>query len=150
MNPAGIGGVARDSVDLSASAFVLRAYSVPGLMAYSTGERADGDLLEIVSVPSALTLVRRLGGRARLALGVFVPQASDVVLRSKLDVQAEPADAHADVVERVLHRDRVRLDEEHIEERHQPRLDRAGIVCAAHDVRADHLADLRTHEMARH
>src|SRR6185503_19764905 len=37
--------------------------------------------------------VRRLGGRARLALGVFVPQASDVVLRSKLDVQAEPADA---------------------------------------------------------
>lgn len=92
-NPGGLGAVTRDSLDLSASAFVVRAYEISGFMAYTTGEQSGGDMLEIVSVPSALTLVRRLGGGARLALGVFVPQSFDLTLRSKLDVSGEPLDA---------------------------------------------------------
>lgn len=73
-NPAGIARVDRNAVDVNGSAFVLRIGVAPGLLSSESGNEADGGYVELVSVPSALTLVRDLGGGVHGAFGVFVPR----------------------------------------------------------------------------
>ena len=86
-NPAGLAAVDRSSLDLSASAFVLRRYSIPdAALTRVRGEpvtTSEATFTEVVSVPSALTYVRALSDDVTGALGVFVPDAED------LDVAAE-------------------------------------------------------------
>jgi hypothetical protein len=86
-NPAGLARVNQDSVDVTASAFVIRLYSLPTLLSTSTGQRASGDFTEIVSAPTALSYVRRLSPRLAVGVGVFVPRSLDLVLRSTLPVE---------------------------------------------------------------
>ncbi len=76
-NPAGIARVRRASVDVNGSAFALRVGVTPGLLSSSAGTEADGGYVEVVSIPSALTLVRDLGAGVYGAIGVFVPRFSD-------------------------------------------------------------------------
>ncbi|HWO07905.1 MAG TPA: hypothetical protein VNN80_00455, partial [Polyangiaceae bacterium] len=83
-NPAGLARTANDSVDLTASAFVLRHYRLPALLSTSTGQQAKGDFTEIVSAPTGLSFVRRLSPCWVAGVGVFVPRSADLVLRSSL------------------------------------------------------------------
>lgn len=83
-NPAGLALASGDSVDVGASAFALRMYSMPGLITTTTGARADASVTEFVSVPSALTYVRRLDARTTLGFGLFASQVSDSSLRTSL------------------------------------------------------------------
>jgi len=94
-NPAGLARVPRDSVDLTASAFVLRGYRLPELLSASNGDRAPGDFVEIVSAPSGLSYVRRLSPALVAAAGVFVPRSLDLVLRSSLPLVVDGRSASA-------------------------------------------------------
>ena len=87
-NPAGLAAAPSVStLDVSASAFVLRLYDVPDLL---TSDRARSDLTslpEFVSVPTSLTFVRELSPEVRAALGIFVTRASDLSLQARLTDQ---------------------------------------------------------------
>jgi hypothetical protein len=84
-NPAGLAAApAVDTLDVSASAFVLRLYDAPELL---TSENARSDLTslpEFVTVPTALTFVREIMPEVRAALGIFVTRASDISLQAQL------------------------------------------------------------------
>jgi hypothetical protein len=88
-NPAGLAGADKDSVDVTASAFAVRFYRLPELLTTSTGERASGDFIEILSAPTALSYVRRLTPTLTAAVGVFVPRSVDLVLRSTLALRVD-------------------------------------------------------------
>lgn len=83
-NPAGLGLAHETSADVTGTAFMLRWYRVPDFAIASTGQREDADVVEIISIPSALTFVRPLSPELSLGLGVFVPQQNDVVVRTNL------------------------------------------------------------------
>lgn len=84
-NPAGLARAGRDSVDVGASAFALRRYRMPGLITADGGRGGDASFTEIVSIPSALTYVRRYG-KSVAGLGLFASQVGDYTLRASLNV----------------------------------------------------------------
>ncbi|HEY6881923.1 MAG TPA: hypothetical protein VI299_28035 [Polyangiales bacterium] len=84
-NPAGLARVGQDSVDVGASAFALRRYKMPGLISAAGGQGGDASFTEIVSIPSALTYVRRWGSSVA-GLGLFASQVADYTLRASLGV----------------------------------------------------------------
>lgn len=86
-NPAGLAAVRIDTVDVNASAFLLRIYRVPKMLEADTGESADGEVVEFVSVPSGLSYVRPINDRLRIGYGVFVPAATNLELRTTLDLE---------------------------------------------------------------
>jgi hypothetical protein len=88
-NPAGLGAVGLDQIDVSATCYALRAYSAPRFIASQTGEAESASLVEFVSVPSQVALVRRLGPGMSLGLGYFVPQAANLLLRESLQLDQE-------------------------------------------------------------
>lgn len=83
-NPAGIAAVTRDTVDVSGSVFSLRVYDLPDFISASTGDASHAREVELVSIPTAVTLVRPIGDRVRLGLGLFVPRTSNVAIRESL------------------------------------------------------------------
>lgn len=73
-NPAGLSAITRNSVDISADAFVLRIYRVPGLVeARLPGQEAylDVDHIEFLALPSAIVIARRLTEGVTGALSLF-------------------------------------------------------------------------------
>lgn len=84
-NPAGLASVDRDSVDVSGNAFQVRAAEEPALLSATTGESNDGGYLEIVSIPAAATIARRLEPGLTVALGVFAPRYEQHEVRTRLD-----------------------------------------------------------------
>jgi hypothetical protein len=84
-NPAGLARAGQDSVDVGASAFALRRYRMPGLISADMGRGGDASFTEIVSIPSAVTYVRRFGGSVA-GLGIFASQVGDYTLRASLGV----------------------------------------------------------------
>lgn len=94
-NPAGLARTQNDSVDLTASAFVVRFYRLPTLLSASTGERARGDFTEFVTAPSGLSYVRRLSPTLVAGAGVFVSRSLDLVLRSSLPLVIDGRSASA-------------------------------------------------------
>lgn len=87
-NPAGLASGARDSVDLSVNAFQMRASEESGLISATTGETNDGGYLEIVSIPAAATLTRRLEPGLTLGLGIFAPRFEQHEVRTRLDTES--------------------------------------------------------------
>ncbi len=85
-NPAGIGRVTTDSADVTASVMALRYYRSPDLVR-GVGTEAAEDVVEFLSIPSALSYVRPLSETVHVGLGVFSPAASDIIFRSDLDAQ---------------------------------------------------------------
>lgn len=84
-NPAGLASIERTSVDLSASAFVIRYYVLPDAARTQlpTGTEAeDASFTELVSVPSALTVVRKLADGITGALAVYVPMQEDLLVEA--------------------------------------------------------------------
>jgi hypothetical protein len=84
-NPAGLASMSRDSVDVSGNAIQLRISQEPGLISSTTGETNDGGYLEIVSIPSATTLARRIEPGVTLAIGLFAPRYQTHEVRTGLD-----------------------------------------------------------------
>src|SRR5262245_49466713 len=75
-NPAGLGANLRDSVDISASAFVLRLRDMPGGLFAETSAGVEArDLADtaLLSVPGALAYVRGLSPTLSLGFGLFLP-----------------------------------------------------------------------------
>jgi hypothetical protein len=75
-NPAGLATLRSNTVDVSASAFVIRERSVPNALETSlpfAELSQDLSSLDILSVPSALVWVRELDQGLSAAFGVFVP-----------------------------------------------------------------------------
>jgi hypothetical protein len=85
-NPAGLASAAPSSVDVSASAFALRRYKMPGLISAEGGHGGDASFTEIVTIPSAVTYVRRWGGSV-VGLGLFASQVQDFTLRASLGLK---------------------------------------------------------------
>src|SRR5262245_39643489 len=83
-NPAGLARAARDQVDVSATATLLRFYAVPGLVADTAGRQADGNFTEFLSVPAAVSYVRPLDQRLRIGFGLFVPDRASTAVSSSL------------------------------------------------------------------
>jgi hypothetical protein len=94
-NPAGLARTQNDSVDVTATAFVVRRYRLPELLSASTGEQAPGDFTEIVTAPTGLSFVRRLSPTLVGGVGVFVPRSLDLVLRSSLPLVIDGRSASA-------------------------------------------------------
>jgi hypothetical protein len=83
-NPAGLGGDPRDQIDVSATAYSLRFYSVPRFLSTTAGASTDGAVTEFVSVPTQIAYVRRVAPGWSLGLGYFAPHISNFVLREGL------------------------------------------------------------------
>lgn len=92
-NPAGLAAMNRDVVDVSGSIFVLRTAEEVGLISATTGEATDGGYLELISIPSANTIARRLEPGITLAFGIFAPRFSRNTLRTDLSAGADPTTA---------------------------------------------------------
>ncbi len=84
-NPAGLAAIDRDTVDVAGNAVQMRASEEEGLISATTGQSNSGGYLEIVSIPSAATLARRLEPGINLALGIFAPRVEQHVVRTGLD-----------------------------------------------------------------
>ena len=84
-NPAGLASMDRDSVDVSGNAIQLRVSQERGLISSTTGETNDGGYLELVSIPSATTLARRIEPNVTLSLGLFAPRYQQHEVRTGLD-----------------------------------------------------------------
>jgi hypothetical protein len=83
-NPAGVAAVTQDTVDVSGSVFSIRHYRMGEFLSASTGDHADARTTELVTIPSALTLVRPVSERVNVSLGVFVPRTVDIRVRDTL------------------------------------------------------------------
>lgn len=92
-NPAGLANIDRDAVDVSGNAFQVRAAEERGLISATTGESNDGGYLELLSVPSASTIARRLEPGLVIAFGIFAPRFSQHTVRTALDGGVAPNDA---------------------------------------------------------
>lgn len=88
-NPAGLASLDHSSLDLSASAFLLRHYRIPSAAKTRFGDgppiTEGATFTEVVSVPSALTYVRSLSPDLTGAIGVFVPDAEDLEVTADFD-----------------------------------------------------------------
>jgi len=80
-NPAGLGAISRSQVDLSGTVYTLRFYRAPDFMTLSTGESDDASVTEFVSIPTQIVYGRALASHLTLALGYFVPQATNAAAR---------------------------------------------------------------------
>ncbi len=85
-DPAGIASVTRGQIDVSGSATQLRIADTPALLSSATtGRSADGGYLEVIGIPSAVALVRRLEGQLVLGFGIFTPSLTNHTDRVSLD-----------------------------------------------------------------
>jgi hypothetical protein len=90
-NPAGLGSVERDHVDVSSTVYTVRRYSTPRLISTRSGASDDGSVTEFVVAPTQIAFVRRIGQGLSLGIGYFVPHASNYVLRESLvDREGQP------------------------------------------------------------
>src|SRR5689334_6656206 len=85
-DPAGLGGIERDQVDVSGTVYTLRFYRVPSFIVATSGASDDAHVGEFVSIPTQIAYVRALSPGLVLGLGYFVPQATNLVLREQLRV----------------------------------------------------------------
>lgn len=84
-NPAGLGGIERDQVDISATVYTLRLYRAPKFIEAVSGESDEGSVAEFVVAPSQIAYVRRLSPKLSLGLGYFMPRSTNYVLRESLE-----------------------------------------------------------------
>jgi len=76
-NPAGLGGLDHSSIDVSASALMLRIRDFPDLVRTSDldgASSASPESLELLTVPSALVFVRKFTDAFTGSIGIYVPE----------------------------------------------------------------------------
>jgi hypothetical protein len=77
-DPAGIAAVTRSQIDVSGSATQLRIADTPALLSSATtGRSADGGYFEVIGIPSAVALVRRIDHDIVLGFGIFTPSLTN-------------------------------------------------------------------------
>lgn len=86
-NPAGMGGNTLTRLDLSANAFMIRFQNIPNgvrveLPSGNTQQDVKGN--EFLSVPTAITFMRKATDRVSYGFGVFMPQFQDISLGNSL------------------------------------------------------------------
>ena len=89
-NPAGLGGISRNKLDISASAFVLSVRRMPELLVtdLESGRLSGGiDEATITSVPTGLVYVRSFSKRFSGGLGIYVPESDSLTATSALRAQ---------------------------------------------------------------
>lgn len=94
-NPAGIGGVDHDKIDLSGSAFVLRLRTVPDALVTDLGfreRRKELSTNQWMIVPTALVWLRNITADVALGLGIFVTKADIVNLHDDFTVDLAGGD----------------------------------------------------------
>ncbi len=80
-NPAGLGGTERTRLSVNLSAFVMRIREHDAFVTTRVGDdelRTPGSATQLVSVPSSITLVRRVSPRTSFGLGVYVTRADRI------------------------------------------------------------------------
>jgi hypothetical protein len=92
-NPAGLGRATRNSVDVGASAFTLRRYNYPSMIRVEDGSNGDASFTEFVTIPSALTYLRRFSSRVVGSLGLFASEFNDFTLRTAASLEAPGGEA---------------------------------------------------------
>lgn len=84
-NPAGLADADDDKVDVSASAFTLRTHKLKVLSFEGDEDAAEASKsTEFLSVPSALTYVRRFAPKVTGGVGLFTSHLNDLQLRSSV------------------------------------------------------------------
>ncbi|MCH2108283.1 MAG: outer membrane protein transport protein, partial [Polyangiaceae bacterium] len=83
-NPAGLAHNHRPTLDASASVYGIRLVNSTGLLEDQVGTKSDTDFIDWVLIPSAVAYTREVSPRLNLSFGVFVPRATDTVLRARL------------------------------------------------------------------
>lgn len=95
-NPAGLAAVEGSSVNVSASAFMLRSRQVPDLLQHelASGEQVSADLdsTEFLSVPSSMVAVWKLSETLAFTVGVFVPRSDTMSSDHTLALLAEDSE----------------------------------------------------------
>ncbi|MET0390913.1 MAG: hypothetical protein ABW321_33375 [Polyangiales bacterium] len=84
-NPAGLGSVVRDQVDMSSTVYTVRMFSAPDLITTQSGASDDGSVTELVVAPTQIAFVRRLAPGIAIGIGYFSPDASNYLLRETLN-----------------------------------------------------------------
>lgn len=92
-NPAGLASAERSAVDVSGSALQMRAAEEGGLISSTTGEENDGGYLELLSIPSAATIARRLEPDIYIAFGIFASRFSQHTVRTGLELTTDTNEA---------------------------------------------------------
>lgn len=87
-NPAGLGATVHESIDVGASAYLLRFGGTPDLKAAdgSASTRRKLATLDLSAVPTALAITRRIFGW-NVGMGLFVPNRSVETPRASLQTQ---------------------------------------------------------------
>jgi len=84
-NPAGLALSDRNRIDVSASAYGLRFYSVESFLSVKGGPAKDASVTEFVAIPTQIAYARKFGERWTLGVGYFVPRASNTLLSERLE-----------------------------------------------------------------
>ena len=99
-NPAGVVYKTQTSVDVSASAFVLRIRNTPGIIQTITPNQTylnDLNSTELLPVPSALVFVKRMSPKMALSFGVFVPEQDVYIVQSRFELEEPFPDQAIDI-----------------------------------------------------
>ena len=85
-NHAGLANAKGSKVDVSASVYSLRLYSVKDFLSVEGGPSKDASVTEFVAIPTQIAYVRELTPCMTLGLGYFVPKAENALLSDRLTV----------------------------------------------------------------
>lgn len=77
-NPAGLDPEKLQQVDVNGTAYTLRIWNIPEYVQAPNGDTVDGDTSEAVTVPSAITYLRRINDRWAVGVGYFLSRWSDI------------------------------------------------------------------------
>lgn len=83
-NPAGLGQGNRQQIDVTGTAYTYRAWRIPNYLESPDGAVADGNTSEAVTIPAAITYVRRLDEKWSVGFGYFLSRWSDLRGHSSL------------------------------------------------------------------
>ncbi|MDD9945021.1 MAG: hypothetical protein OXU20_28520 [Myxococcales bacterium] len=87
-NPAGLGGVQRSTIDVSASAYTLRHYGSDRFVASVDGRSKRASVMEFVAVPTQVAYVFQVADGTSLGVGYFSPRSTSLLVRERLDLEA--------------------------------------------------------------
>jgi len=81
-NPAGLGHVTRNQLDVTGSVYGLNVYDVKSLFVLPSGASADAKFTDWILVPSVLSFAREVSDGLLVAFGLFIPRTNDFELRT--------------------------------------------------------------------
>lgn len=92
-NPAGLGGVDRQKVDVTGTAYTFRLWVIPEYLEAPTGKTSSANTYEALTIPSAITFSSKLDNGWVIGMGYFLSRWSDIRGHSELsfDDEGEPA-----------------------------------------------------------